>query len=125
MFFLIRLSQSFDYNHIIRMENEGVHKGRNDTLSYPQKGRKTGLHCTFREMHYERVGGNYFDSYMFNETRPLENRGGFHLIFHDPFEIPSDDATHIMTVANELISIHIFPEVMRFDESFRDFSPVE
>jgi hypothetical protein len=113
VFKLEKVSNDFHYNQIIRMNSYLVEK-ENQISSYP--------------LHFSPNGGNLFgefnaihnNSNIMNETWPNEDRDGFLLFFHDPFEIPSVETAHFMTAPHELIEFQIKPEILSFDESFND-----
>jgi acid-sensing ion channel, other len=85
-------------------------------LDYPLKGPKNGfgLDCKFGA-----------DEKANMETIPDENRYGFKLMVHHPFEVVSADAIHLFTVPSETLHFNIVPEVLSYDESLLDFTPEE
>lgn len=52
-----------------------------------------------------------------HHQHPSEVLDGFHLIFHDPFEIPSRHSAHYYTMTNQTLNFLILPELVLHDES--------
>lgn len=50
---------------------------------------------------------------------------GFHLIIHDPFELPTRDSSHYHAMTNSTVVIWIKVEASKVIESLYDFSPAE
>jgi hypothetical protein len=126
-FHLDELSEDFNYDLVIRMQEYNNFEGNNETFDYPFKGPKNslGLQGRFDEVYTETKFFRSITEYMFVKTQPFEPRHGFHLIVHDPFEVPNDDSVHLMTIPNEEIYFKVFPEIFGFDESLKDFTSEE
>lgn len=85
-----------------------------------------GLHCRLRTNVDRDVKGILWnDEYMFEEMCPSDDRDGFHLKFHGPFEIVSDHAAYFYTRTDEAMYFEVVPEVLGFDDSLLDLSVQE
>lgn len=82
-----------------------------------------GLQCKMRTNIDREVQGRLWnDEYMFKEMCPPDDREGFHLKFHGPFEIVSDHAAYFYSRTNEIVFFEVMPEIFGFDDSFRQLS---
>lgn len=50
---------------------------------------------------------------------------GFHIIIHDPFELPTRDSSHYHTLTNSTVVIWTKVEASKVAESLHDFTPEE
>jgi Amiloride-sensitive sodium channel len=118
-----RIAKDFKYSEIVMMEKEKDGYVR-EQLQYPVKGPKNGigLVCLFRMLHFI---NKKIDINILNETRPVENRDGFQLMVHDPFEVLSENAVHLFAVAQNTLFFKVIPEIMGFDDSLVDLTPEE
>lgn len=58
--------------------------------------------------------------FVFHKSQVFE---GFHIIIHDPFELPTRDSSHYHTIANSTVVIWINVEASKVDESLHGFTP--
>lgn len=78
-----------------------------------------GLSSRFREG----VVGSLIDwRNLFEDSHPSEIVGGFHLMFHEPYDMPSNNAKQFHTLTNLKVEYLIIPEMTSIDESLHDFS---
>lgn len=101
---------------------------RNETLTYPLKGPKNmiGLKGNMRlklDRNVSETEG--VNIYVFKEMRPIDDREGYHLKFHGPFEIVSNHAIDFFTHSEEIINFEVTPEMSSFDDTLVDLSTEE
>lgn len=101
---------------------EGVRQ-LNESVNYPLVGPKNqkGLLCkmsTVIDRKFRKK--NYWNEYMFQEMRPVDDRDGFHLMFHGPFEIVSNHAVEFYSHTNETVKFEVIPEFYSYDDTFVD-----
>lgn len=61
-------------------------------------------------------------SNLFLDAHPSEIIDGFHLIFHDPFELPSSSSQQFYTLTELKVDYLVSPEMTSIDESLYDYS---
>lgn len=64
-------------------------------------------------------------SNIYEDIHPSEIKDGFTLIFHDPFEVPTESSVQVQTLPNRKINFLVTPELISVDESLFAYSPEE
>jgi hypothetical protein len=126
LFNLEEISSDFHYDDVIRLESSYFYtEERSVILEYPQEGPKHGygLNGNFEHIQTRTIGNNtHEDINIFKYSRPIEDLSGFHLIIHDPFEVPPDNSNNLIAMHEKTTNFLVFPEITSFDESLTDFS---
>jgi hypothetical protein len=60
---------------------------------------------------------------IFTDIRPKDPRDGYHLIIHDPYEIPSDRSANFYTLPNRTTEYFIVPKISSIDDSLEGYDP--
>lgn len=120
--FFSRLSQDFVYDNVVRL-SDYTSKGPigDEPLKYPVKGPR------FHELGLKGIFDQPKVKFMktvsiITDIRPKEDRDGYHLIIHDPYEIPTDKSVNVFTLANQTVEYLISPKVISFDKTLRKYS---
>jgi hypothetical protein len=115
------LSQDFNYSKIIRLADYTARRPFGDEeLEYPVKGPRSNKHGFQGTFDQPKV--KVSDSVIvFTDIRPKEVRDGFHLIIHDPYEIPSEKSVNVFTLTNQTVEFLINPKIVSFDETLRTY----
>jgi hypothetical protein len=122
---LHRISKDFNYSKTVRLQEYAIDElfGK-ETLMYPLKGpkfHKLGFDGSFRQQKYPIS----HISRILTDVRPKDARDGFHLIIHDPYEIPSDRSVNFYTLANQTVEYLIDPKITSIDDTLRSYDPEE
>ena len=119
------MSDDFNYSHTVRLADYTSRAPiGDDPLDYPVKGPKTkgiGFEAVFQQ-HKFKIDININ---VLTDIRPKEYLDGYHLIIHDPYEIPSEKSVNIFTLANTTTEYLIDPKIVSFDESFKNYALAE
>jgi hypothetical protein len=121
IFQLDKLSSDFNYTESVRVAFTTSLKPFGDhQLKYPVKGPKH--HEAGLEAYLAQPKVKYSELvHVLSDVRPKEDRDGFHLIIHDPFEVPSDKSVNIFTLANQTVEYFIKPKIISFDDTFKSY----
>jgi hypothetical protein len=124
-----RVSKDFDYSTTVRLQQINyVHPAGDDQLDYPVKGSPNtniGFYGNFAQKKMESLTYEETDSIVLTDIRPKDDRDGFHLIIHDPYEIPSDRSVNFYTLANQTVEYLIDPKITSIDDTLRSYDPEE
>jgi hypothetical protein len=121
IFHLDKLSSDFNYTKSVRLATHTPpHPVGDDQLNYPVKGPKHHEIGFEADLDQPKVKFSRLVRFI-TDVRPKEDRDGYHLIIHDPFEIPSDNSVNIFTMANRTVEYFINPKIISFDETFRSY----
>lgn len=94
-----------------------------DQLEYPVKTLNKNLGLFLKLVPNQYRTGNSMN--IFENVHRSDVKDGFHLIFHDPFEIPSESSSYFQAVSNRTLNYFVTPELAEIDESLLDYLPEE
>lgn len=135
-FHLEKLAKDFNFSKVYPLFMDPTKKASLTVFEYPLKTTdyQLGLDIafdyrifngnvkTFNEIQAQ-LGGNMKE--FLNFSHPSKVQDGYKLILHDPFEVPSPESHQFFTIPHEIYEIEITPEITKFDESIKDYSPEE
>lgn len=81
-----------------------------------------GLRGYLKILHKQRPDDPLNQRQEFYSHYTSEDKDGYQLIFHDPFEIPSDHSISFYTQKDHEKTFKITPEFVTYDETFADYS---
>jgi hypothetical protein len=92
-------------------------------LDYPLKTPNVnlGLRARFQQKKYE----SRYSDLLLKDVRPFDDKDGYSLIIHDPFEIPSASSFHTYTLPNRTVEYLIVPKITSFEESLAEYGADE
>lgn len=64
---------------------------------------------------------DYTGPLIFKKSHQSEIFDGFHLLFHDPYELPSFDSSHFYSPPWKFMNYWIIPEITSYDDSLKDY----
>jgi hypothetical protein len=68
----------------------------------------------------------YFNGENYRDDNPLVEKGGYHVIFHNSFELPSgDEKNHVYVDNKGFLTVDIIPTVFEADDSLMDLNSNE
>jgi hypothetical protein len=116
-----RTSEDFNYTNATRLRSSSQNPFSLDELVRGPKTTNTGFEADFQQP--KRTMASF--QLVIYDVRPTEVRDGYHLIFHDPFALPSKHSMNFQTQTNRSSEFFINPKIVYLHESLVDYGPEE
>ena len=100
---------------------------KNEFFEYPlkTKNKNLGLYIKLLQKQWREPNNSIKQYNVYENIHANELEDGYHLIFHDPFEMPWGSSSHFQTALYRSLSYFITPELTEIDDSLIEYSPKE